>query len=209
MALQRLSDFLNVSDADLGKYGVMNAIISVDNHFFIEPRLLFHTKLPFFLDAATKIEAYFQKVISLIEASKRPTDIAWIAAHRLLQFEEPQGFALGYRINRPNGRGVGPALAADLLNRASTILKLGVEDPLLFEVLEIFGDGFGPDLISDTQASILEENFLAYSQDVADKLKISKRATRVIHNRTYKIPAGPDGRGLVLVPILMRIRWVS
>jgi hypothetical protein len=88
-------------------------------------------------------------------------------------------------------------------------LKLGVEDPLLFEVLEIFGDGFGPDLISDTQASILEENFLAYSQDVADKLKISKRATRVIHNRTYKIPAGPDGRGLVLVPILMRIRWVS
>jgi hypothetical protein len=200
MALQTLSDFLQVSDTELSKYGVMNAIISVDNHFFIEPRLLFHTKLPFFLDAAPKIEAHFQRVIALIAASKKTGDIAWIAAHKLLQFEEPQGFALGYGVHRPNGRGVGPALAKDLMDRARTILKMGVEDPMLFEVLELFGDGFGPDLISDTQASILEENFLAYSQDVANRLKLKKRSTRVIKGRSYEIPRGPDGRGLVLVP---------
>jgi hypothetical protein len=139
-------------------------------------------------------------VIALITASKKPGDMMWVAAHKLLQFEEPQGFALGYGVHRPNGRGVGPTLAKDLLNRGNTILKLGVEDPMLFEVLEIFGDGFGPDLISDTQASILEENFLAYSEHVADRLTIQKRARRLIGNRTYRIPAGPDGKGLVLVP---------
>lgn len=200
MALQRLSNYLNVPDTALAKYGVLNAIISIDNHFFIEPRLLLHTKIPFFADAAAKIEAYFGRVIRLIEASKSQGDIAWQGAHRLLQFREPQGFALGYGVNRPNGRGVGQRLATGLLHNATQILKLGIEDPLLFEILELFGDGFGPDLVSDTQASIVEENFLAYSQDVANKLKISNRASRVIGSRTYSLPAGPEGRGLVLVP---------
>jgi hypothetical protein len=168
--------------------------------FFIEPRLLLHTKIPFFTDASARIEAYFERVIRQIEASHSDGDIPSKAAHKLLQFREPQGFALGYGVNRPNGRGVGPTLAAGLLNRARQILKLGIQDPLLFEVLELFGDGFGPDLISDTQASILEENFLAYSQDVANKLKISNRTTREINSRMYSIPSGPDGRGLVLVP---------
>jgi len=200
MALQRLSDFLNVRDNDLAAHGVLNAIISIDNKLFIEPRLLLKTKQPFFLDAAAKIDAYFQRVIVLINASQKSGDMLWKAAHGLLQFEEPQGFALGYGVNRPNGRGVGPSLAKDLLERAQTILKLGVEDPLMFEVLEIFGEGFGPDLISDTQASILEENFLAYSQDVSDKLNVGNRINRVISNRSYRLPAGPEGRGLVLVP---------
>ena len=200
MALLRLNDYLGVSDSSLAKYGVMNAIITVDNQFFIEPRLLLHTRIPFFADAASKIEAYFSRVISLIEASKGVRDMQWLAAHRLLQFREPQGFALGYGVHRPDGRGVGPTLASGLIRDANQILKLGVEDPLLFEVLELFGEGFGPDLISDTQASILEENFLAYSQDVANRLKVSRRTTRVINSRSYSLPSGPDARGIVLVP---------
>ena len=200
MPLQRLNDHLQVSDSALAEYGVLNTIINIDNHFFIEPRLLLHTKIPFFADASAKIEAYFERVISLIEASKSRNDLAWNTAHRLLQFREPQGFALGYGVHRPNGRGVGPSLALDLLNNAKQILKLGVTDPLLFEVLELFGEGFGPDLISDTQASIIEENFLAYSQDVANKLKIKNRVDRVMSMRTYSLPVGFEGQGIVLVP---------
>ncbi|RSL18013.1 hypothetical protein EDE15_3569 [Edaphobacter aggregans] len=48
MAIQRLSDFFGVSDSALAQQGVINAAISVDNRFFIEPRLLFHTKNSFF-----------------------------------------------------------------------------------------------------------------------------------------------------------------
>lgn len=200
MALLRLSNHLGVNDTDLAKYGVMNAVVTIDNRFFIEPRLLLHSRTTFFADAAAKIEAYFSRVISLIEASKKEGDLAWRGAHQLLQFKEPQGFALGYGVHRPDGRGVGPTLAAGLIRDAKQILSLGVEDPLLFEILEIFGEGFGPDLISDTQASILEENFLAYSQDVARKLKITNVTTRVFQSRSYSIPAGPNGRGIVLVP---------
>ncbi|RSL18014.1 hypothetical protein EDE15_3570 [Edaphobacter aggregans] len=160
----------------------------------------FIPKIPFFVDAAAKIESYFQRVISLLNASKREGDIAWIAACKLLQFGEPQGFALGYGVHKPNGRGVGPTLAAGLASRAQQILKLGVDDPLIFEVIELFTDGIGPDLISDTQASILEENFLAYSQDIANKLKITNRVTRIIQDRSYSIPAGPNGRGIILLP---------
>jgi len=200
MALQRLSDYFRIRDSALAKYGALNAIISIDNRFFIEPRLLLHTNIPFFADAAAKIEGYFERVIRLIEASQSENDLPSKTAHKLLQFREPHGFALGYGVNRPNGRGVGPTLAADLFNRAKQILNLGIQDPLLFEVLELFGDGFGPDLISDTQANILEENFLAYSQDIANKLKISNRTTRAINSRAYSIPSGPDGRGIILVP---------
>jgi hypothetical protein len=200
MALQTISGYLKVSESAFAETGALDAIISIDNKFFIEPRLLLHTRIAHFADAATKIEAYFDRVVHLIRASKSRRDLAWTAAHRMLQFREPQGFALGYGVNRPNGRGVGPTLAAELLLRAQQILKLGIEDPLLFEVLELFGDGFGPDLISDTQASILEENFLAYSQNAAKKLKIANRISREINSRSYLIPAGPDGRGLILVP---------
>jgi len=200
MALLTVSSYFNVSDSVLAETGALNAIISVDNKFFIEPRLLLHSKTPFFADASTKIEAYFEKVIHLIRASKQNNDMPWCTAHGLLQFREPQGFALGYGVNTPNGRGVGPGLAMGLLLRAKQILALGIEDPLLFEVLELFGEGFGPDLISDTQASILEENFLAYSQHVADKLKIPNRIVREVESRQYSIPSGPRGRGLILVP---------
>lgn len=200
MALQRLSSYFGISDTKLAEIGALNAVISIDNKLFIEPRLLLHTKIPHFADASAKIEAFFTRVISLIEASQKPGDLAWKTAHRLLQFREPQGFALGYGVSRPNGRGVGPKLATELLVTAKQILALGVNDPLLFEVLELFGDGFGPDLISDTQASILEENFLAYSQYAADKLKISKRIKRLIESRAYLLPEGPDGHGIILVP---------
>jgi len=123
MALQTVNQYLKVTETALAETGALNAIIKVDNKFFIEPRLLFHSKIPFFADSAAKIEAYFERVVHLIRASKAPKDLAWNAAHRMLQFREPQGFALGYGVNRPNGRGVGPTLAAELLYRAKQILK--------------------------------------------------------------------------------------
>jgi hypothetical protein len=142
-------------------------------------------------------------VIKLLEASQERGDIPWRAAYNLLLFPEERGVFLGYAGAGQAGRGIGPDRAVQLGERGKTIVDLGVTDPEMFELIPLFEEHFGPDLLSDAAISILKSRFLEFTQRVAQSLGIKTEKFAILR-KEWSLPASPQaGRALVLVPEAM------
>jgi hypothetical protein len=143
--VKKLSRYLQVSPTSLSKAGVFDAFIGIDNQLFVDPTLLRNTKTPEFKSARDKLEKYFADVITLLEASSHQGDAAWREAANRLIFSEEHATALGYASAGGHGTAIGRELGARLVERGSEIVKLGVKDPVIFELIGLFEDDFGAD----------------------------------------------------------------
>lgn len=198
----RLSRYFGVSTSELKSRGVFDAHLGIDNKLFIDPNLLKkRLKIPEFSGARQDITTYFSKVIKLLKASQKQGDIAWAEAERRLIFKEEHGAALGYAGAGGHGRAVGPYLAHILAKRAKEILGLGIDDPEMFELIGLFQEDIGSDLLSDMALSILKGRFLAYTQRVTNELNLRPSKAFPIQGESWTLPLSTDGkRGLILVP---------
>src|SRR5713101_2625825 len=156
-----LNVYFKVPIERLRKSGALNAYLGIDTHVFVDPSLLRSTKIPEFRDATNDFTGYFSPIIKLLKATKRIGDIAWETAVRKLRFHEEHGAALGYSAPGGSGRGIGEGLAELLAQRGKEIIDLGIDDPEIFEVIGLFQEGFGADLLSDMAVSILKSTFFA------------------------------------------------
>ena len=196
-----LNVYFKISAEELRRYGVLNAHLGVDNRLFVDPNLLKNTEVPELRDARKALEKYFVPVITILKASKRQGDIAWQEGIKRLTFREEHGTALGYASAGKSGRGVGPEMAEMLVRRGKEIVNLGIEAPEMFELIGLFQENFGPDLLSDMGVSILKENFLSYTQRVTTDLKLSPSRAFPFKGNEWLLPVHPDGkRALVFVP---------
>jgi hypothetical protein len=161
-----LSKYFKMPAAELRKRGVLNAHLAIDNRLFVDPNLLKLTKIPELKDARADLERYFAPVITLLKASKKEGDVAWIAAKARLIFKEEHGTALGYAGAGEFGKAIGPDLADILVRRGKEIVDLGIDASEMFELIGLFQEKFGADLLSDMAVSILKDRFLAYTQRV-------------------------------------------
>src|ERR1700693_1815989 len=201
MAIIKLSQYFGVPAAELHKRGVLNAHIGIDNRLFVDPNLLKNVSIEEFKNARTDLEAYFAPVIKLLKASKKIGDIAWLAARKRLIFYEEHGTALGYSHAGESGRGIGPHLAAILALRGKEIVDLGVDASEMFELIGLFQERFGPDLLSDMAVAILKERFLLYTQRITNELAIQRSKQFTVASKQWLLPLHPNGvRGLILVP---------
>jgi hypothetical protein len=185
----------------LTEFGVFNAYMGIDNKVFVDPSLLRNSKIPEFENATQKIAAYFTPIIKLLKITQKTDDIAWQEAFRRLQFKEEQGAALGYSGVGSSGRGIGPRLAKMLVFRGTQIVRLGIEDPEMFELIGLFQEHFGPDLLSDMAVSILKQNFLMFTERVTTKLNLTPKKEFRFKAQVFTLPVYPDGKSaLVFVP---------
>lgn len=196
-----LNVYFKISAEKLQEYGVLNAHLGIDNRLFVDPNLLKGTEVGELKDARADLTKYFVPIITLLKASKEPGDIAWREAAKRLTFREEHGAALGYASAGKGGRGVGPELAEMLVRRGKEIVSLGIEAPEMFELIGLFQENFGPDLLSDMAVAILKARFLSYTERVTSDLKLTPSTNFKFGGKDWLLPVHPDGkRGLLFVP---------
>ena len=198
---QRLSKFLGVRPSDLTKLGTFNALIGIDSRLFIDPLLLKKLNIPELAASRAHFEKYFREVLFLVTKSKESGDVAWREAARRLVFKETKGVSLGYGKLTGDGSGIGPILGGRLLQTASEIASMGIDDPEIFELLGLFERDFGPDRLSDMTISIILDDLYRYSARITKSLKLKKLKTVTTLRGSYALPLGPDGKKpIVFVP---------
>jgi hypothetical protein len=196
-----LSSYFGIAAKELEKRGVLNAHIGIDNKLFVDPNLLKNTKAPELKGARADLSRYFTPVIKLLKVSKKFGDVAWDSAVKKLIFRENKGTALGYAGPGRSGRGIGPELAERLAQRGKQIIELGIEDSEMFELIGLFEEDFGADLLSDMAVAILRERFLRYTERVTSELKLSPTRIFPFDGKKWLLPVHPDGKkALVFVP---------
>jgi len=196
-----LNVYFKIPAAQLQELGALNAYIGIDNKVFVDPVLLRKTEVPEFQNANEDLKAYFSPIIKLLKACKAIGDIASREALRRLRFKEEQGVALGYSSAGGSGRGIGLLLASELVHRGKEIVDLGIEDAEMFELIGLFQENFGPDLLSDMAVSILKERFVSYTQRLTIHLKLDPTAKFRFKGHDSILPIHPDGKtALIFVP---------
>ena len=199
--VMKLSKYFGIAATALREYGVLNAHLGIDNRLFVDPNLLKTTKVIELKDARGDLEKYFSPVIKLLKASHAQRDVAWEEAKKRLTFKEEHGTALGYASAGKFGRAIGPELAEILVMRGKQIVDLKIEASEMFELIGLFQENFGPDLLSDMAVSILKDRFLTYTQRVTTELKLKPSDKFSFNQKDWRLPVHPDEkRALVFVP---------
>ncbi len=198
----RLSRYFGVEPSELKARGIFDGHLGIDNKLFVDPKLLKKKlRIPEFSGARKDITKYFSQVIKLLKASKQQGDIAWHEAEKRMRFKEENGASLGYGKAGSYGRAVGPQTSHLLVKRANEILALGIDDPEMFELIGLFQEDVGADLLSDMAVSILKPRFLSFTQRVTKELALAPSKSFSIDGEQWQLPLSPDGkRALILVP---------
>jgi len=177
--LQRAHDYFGISEAVYQKTGAFDPVIGVDSLFFVDPLLLGKTKVPEFNGALDEVRHYFSDVITLLRVNNPK---ARNHAHKKLVLRELKGIGIGYGNKTDDGSAIGPELAARLMFTAEELIKMGITDPAIFEVMGLFEEDFGPDRLSDGLIRILLHRVYEYSERITKELSIKE----TINLRTYE-----------------------
>lgn len=148
--------------------GAFDSFLDDDSDFYLDPALLFKTSEPEFLNAKDLVIQRFVDIFDLLKATEKPrgTEVTWFTAVRKFQFREISGVNLGYSDGHTRGRGIGRTLSSDTLLTVHELVKKGVDNPRLFELVPVFQDNIGCDRISDMLCSILKDNLANYTRRV-------------------------------------------
>lgn len=148
--------------------GAFNSFLDDDSDFYLDPALLFETDVPEFQDAKDLVIQRFKDIFDLLRATNKPrgTEVTWYTAVKKFQFKELSGVNLGYSDGHTRGRGIGPTLSSDTLLTIHELVKKGVDNPRLFELVPIFQDNIGCDRISDMLCAILKNNLANYTKRI-------------------------------------------
>lgn len=164
----KVTKHFGLNEAKFEGLGAFDSFLDDDSDFYLDPALLFKTNEPEFLNSKDKVIQRFVDIFDLLKATEKPrgTEVTWFSAVRKFQFRELSGVNLGYSDGHTRGRGIGPTLASDTLYTIHELVKKGVDNPRLFELVPIFQDNIGCDRISDMLCSILKENLADYTRRI-------------------------------------------
>lgn len=165
---------------ELKKIGVLDPLLNVDTHLFIDSLLFKNSQHPEFCVAAIKTyELYFQKIIKLLAISKKENDLPWRNAERLFSFSEIKETCIGYGASSIHGSAWGPNLKLKIMRTAYEIVSLGIDDPELFILLALFEEGMGPDRISDMMTNIILKDLMAFNERILTLLGLTPLAVEI------------------------------
>ena len=159
---KRISDVFNVEPTLLKKLNVFNGFINLDSRLYIDPRLLGKSLSPEFENSDVEFNNFLVDIINdilvLIELEKKcelgnhyreEFTIKQKQIKDRLKFPELPLAGLGYSTGNNDGKGIGDGIANDLLYNIKDFVKVGIVDPVIFQLAEIFVDNIGADRISD------------------------------------------------------------
>ena len=192
---QRINDLFDVSYSILRNNNVFNGFVDIDSSFYIDPRLLKTTAAPELKNSYRKVERHFQNILEAIIRGESLEEVA-----QMLTFPEIPLVGLGYSGNHNKGKGIGSVLARNLAKTAVELVNIGVTDPVVFELAELFEAYIGADRISDMLAHILRHDFVEFSCRVASDINLPKApcAEYICDEPFYGLPY--SGHGVLFVP---------
>ena len=168
--LVSFSKYFNVSKDDVSRLGFFDVTLSVDSKLYIDPKLVRNSKAVGFEDASENLTKAFSTLFTLI--GKSNSDPYYDAAIRQLSFKELRGTCLGYSDENVNGSCIGNKIRQGIVDRIKGIIDAGHVDYEIFELLDIFVDGFGCDRTSDFIAHFIIKNIIKYNLFVINELKL-------------------------------------
>lgn len=199
---QSFSDYFGIDSVAFDATGALDPILDVDTRLFIDPALVRVTTVPELLKSHDKVVQHFEDLLKVVQCIEKPDDRMWREALKMLNFPEVSGLSIGYATKGTSGSGMGPRLRSHLLESVWRIVKAGVADPALFELVGIFEDGVGPDRISDMVARIIAADLILFTQRVCSDCGIPMKSHRLVQmNLEEDLPTHPvSGSPLILVP---------
>jgi hypothetical protein len=167
---QKFTEYLGIDEKIFADLGTFNPVLKVDTKFFIDPKSLIETDVPEFKDAHNKIRQRCEEILKLLLASSSQGDRIWRQAYKHFPKGEVSNLCIGYGFDNISGRGIGPKTATEILLSLKEFLNAGIDDPILFELIGIFQEDVGSDLISDFIARILIENLCVYTDRIVKQI---------------------------------------
>jgi len=192
------SEYFGIKSADLKKYDVFNGFVNRDALYYILPYKLEHIVIDELKDSYKKYKEYFSKIIKLLEHFNG-NDRFYREAEKMFLFHEVGHIGLGYSKSGKNGSGIGKKFANQLTQTAYQLVKAGIKDPEIFQLVGLLEEGIGADRISDMTIAILRGDFLLYTQSVSKSLKIKTKNFR-FDTKTYQLPFNPKDEPIVFCP---------
>jgi len=160
---RKISTLLNVHSKELELKGVFDGFVDIDARLHVDPSLLCRSKIPEFEKSYDKFKNYFNEILAILKRVQAPNDIFHREVKRRLIFEEIGYTALGYSKRGVAGNAIGPKLANNIANTTLEIVRAGLIDPIIFELVPFFEERIGADRISDMTIAILISNFLEFT----------------------------------------------
>ena len=195
-----------------GKESWFNLRLDKDTHLYIDPFLVFRTKIPAFKDSREKLRKFFIAALELVFESKTNSNALEQLEENVLWFPEPMELRLGEAEGK-YGAGPGRKFSKACTKALIKLASRGYKELDNFEKIQIFTSGIGADGISDTTANILKEELIQYTQEICQELDVPtlpcavENATFDFEDRRWyhgkhDLPINPflDGKGIILVP---------
>lgn len=198
---QTLSSYLGLDEKALDSKGVLNSVIGVDTHLFLDPFLLKKTTIPEFSNSYKNLEDYFVPIITLLSASTTKKDRAWQEAYKRLIFKEVRGVSIGYGAHSSDGSAIGPKLAEKLVDSGIEIILMGIKDPEIFQLIGLFEEDFGADRLSDMTIAILKNDFYLFTERIAKEREVKNLVKFETATKEYWLPKHPSKKNpLIFLP---------
>ena len=132
---QRISTALGVTSDDFDGAGAFDGIVDRDAPLYIDPHLLPGSEHPEMQAAAATLQEYWRKLTLVVRNIWDEGDRFWREGFALLQFTENPRTGLGYAKLGRAGSAIGKETAKGLLKTASELIRAGIQDPEIFEIV--------------------------------------------------------------------------
>lgn len=199
-----LCEQFNIDESKLDSIGVLNPTIAIDTSLFIDPMLLEvsgHVEIK--TEARQQYVSHFERIIELLQATKRWEDPAWKSARKNLTFPEIPGTCLGYGAAGIRGTGLTGRLTEQVLSVAKQIIDIGVDNPDLFVAMALFEEKIGPDKISDMTTNVILPALSAFNRRVLAELRMTgeKFKFRGLNCEFLSNPFETNRTPIILLPV--------
>jgi len=188
-------------------------VLIKDTKLFVDPFLVYRSRLSHFAGAHKELIRFFDKAFELgAESGADPRHVAYQKLLQMVRFPEVSEVCLGYASSSTSGSGTGGVFSKLIVDAVIESIRNGIMHLNHFELMGLLSDGVGCDRISDITLNILKGRFVTYTQAVCSDLGVPTRRCHVrklsFHMRDLRwedgfaeLPWNPfSGRGVLLVP---------
>lgn len=192
------SEHFGVSSSALKDYDAFNGFVNRDAPYYTLPYKFENIEIEEFKNSYDAYKQYFSEIITILDSSNG-NDRFYREAEKRFQFHEMGHIGLGYAKSGKNGSGIGKKFASQLTQTAFQLVKVGIKDPEIFQLIGLFEERIGADRISDMTVAILRKDFLLYTQRVSLELKLKTKQFK--YGATYyNLPFNHSGEPIIFCP---------
>ena len=184
------SKYFNVAHTEFERLGVYDGYLDKDSLLHIDPLNLKNCKESELKEAYAKFMQFFKYFVPLVNHAKSE-DIKDRFFKRIIDrytMKEIPNTGLGFSKTNTHGKGISGALAVQLASSTYAIIKAGMEDPEIFGLMQLIEDNIAADRISDMTLSILQRDFLLYTERIAKEMQLPTKPFKYDYDTVFNVP---------------------